>query len=489
MNRNSFGIRVVCSMVALAAAGVPAAAQSQSPPPSANPFAGLFRGSPRDQPHTLDVRASGFAAWDDNLLAQTPTSGGGIGSGVSAVDPRFIKQGVASGFQGSLTYGYRKTGTRSSFNVGGDASVQQFASGLGDPLWFKSYNVSTGLRTSVTTKTSISFGAATAYAPFYQYAPFLKSTTSEESPVGSDYGFAVNSTMVRSTSASVSVQNQFSKRSGISAGIGWAQQVTPGNNAASLTDPIITTVSDEASIDSRTAQATFSHNLTRKLAFHVGYGIQESRYPSRPEIEPVRTHAMDIGLGYGDGLTLSLGRRTTLSLSIGTSIAKNGDPVLVASTGKATAFMVTGGATLARSIGRSWGASVGYSRGTSYVVGFKEPLMTDGANAGISGPLFTRLQFSAGAGASRGQQLFSSGGNVISYTASTRLTYGLFGNLGLYSQASYSRFTIPPGFADIGFVPDLDRRSVSVGLTAWLPLIKQRRAPRDSGTQTTTGQP
>jgi hypothetical protein len=237
--------------------------------------------------------------------------------------------------------------------------------------------------------------------------------------------------------------------------------------------------------------ASFSHSLTRKLSFRVGYGIQESRYAITPDAEPTRTNMLDIGLGFGDGITLSFGRHYTLSLSVGASLAKNGDPVSVAATGKNTAFSVTGGATLSRSLGRMWGTSIGYARGTSYVVGFHEPMMTDSANAGIGGPLFSRLQFSAGAGASRGQRLFSSdsGGDIISYSASTRLTYALFTNLGLYGQASYYRYSIPAGFTNFGFVPDLDRRSVSVGLTTWLPLIKQRRERRIPADPTTTGQP
>jgi hypothetical protein len=156
---------------------------------------------------------------------------------------------------------------------------------------------------------------------------------------------------------------------------------------------------------------------------------------------------------------------------------KNGDPVSVATTGKSTAFAVNGGATLGRSIGRSWGASLGYSRSTNYMVGFSQLITTDSANAGIGGPLTTRLQFSAGAGASRGQQVFSEsgGGYIVSYTASTRLTYAVFSHLGLYAQASYYRFSIPRDFTNFGFVPNLDRRSASVGLSTWVPLIKQRR--------------
>jgi hypothetical protein len=457
-------------MAACVAVGVPVPTQAQQP--SGGPFSGLFKGSPKEQPQTLDVRASAFAAWDDNLLAQAP---GGSGDPL-AVDPRFIKSGIANGFQASLAYGFRRSGTRSQFNVSGDASVNQFASGLGTgALWFHSYNVATGLSTKITNKTSMSFGLSAAYAPYYQYAPFLANTASEESPVGSDYGYAVQSAWVRSTSASVSVENRFSKKSSISAGIGWDLRSIQDN--------------EEASVESRSARVGFSHNLTRKLGFHVGYGIQESRYLVAPDAKPVRTNMMDVGLGYGDGLTLTFGKQT-LTLSIGASIAKNGDPLSVATTGKSTAFVLDGGATLSRPIGRTWAASLAYSRGTHYIVGFSQPITADSANAGISGPLVTRLQFSAGAGASRGQQLFSaSSGKIVSYTASTRLTYALFSHLGLYGQASYYKFSLPPGFTNFGFVPDLDRRSVSVGLSTWVPLIKQRRQRRDSGSQPTTGKP
>jgi len=216
----------------------------------------------------------------------------------------------------------------------------------------------------------------------------------------------------------------------------------------------------------------------------------DSRYGSTSDAEPVRTHSIEIGLGYGDGITLTLGRHYTLTMGVGAQLAKNGDPALVLKTGQQTAFVVTGAAILSRSIGRSWGTSVGYSRGTSYMVGFQQPVVTDSLNAGLGGPLGERLQFSIGAGASRGQQIFAtSGGSLVSYTASTRLTYALFKNLGLYSQASYYRFSIPSDFINFGFVPDLDRRSASVGLTTWLPLIKPRRTPRDSGNQPPTGQP
>ena len=460
----------MCALAAIVTVSAPAAAQQ----PSGAPFSGLFKGSPKDQPQTLDVRGSAFAAYDDDILTQAP--GGGGASALS--DPRSIKPGIANGFQASAAYSFHKAGTRSQFGISGEGSLQEFASSVGNGLLqFESYNVGTALRTSITNKSSISFSGGATYAPYYQYAPFLQSTTSEESPVGNDYGFAVNSEWVRSTSASASIEDRLTKKSSITGTIGWTKTV------------IVSGIGTDR--DMRQANVSFSHNVTRKLALHVGYGIREERDSQQGEqTPPILDHVMDFGLGYGDGLTLTLGRHLTLSMSGGASIAKNGDPVSVAKTGKDTAFLVNGNATLSRSIGRSWGTSIGYVRSIQYIVGFAQPLNTDGANAGIGGPLARRLQFSAGGGASRGQQVFSnSGGSLVSYTASTKLTYGIFTNLGLYGQASYYKFSIPSSFITTpGLIPNLNRRSVSVGLSTWFALIKQRRGDRNPD-QTPAEQP
>lgn len=460
---------------ACVAVAVPAAAQDEQQEqrrPTGGPFSGLFKGSPKEQPHTLDVKGSAFAAWDDNLLAQVP----GAGSGENLFDPRFRKSGVARGFQGAITYGFHRNGTRSQFNVNANAGLQQYAGGLSTgSAWFHNYDGFATLTTKVATRVSTSASAGVAYAPYFQYAPFLRNTTSEESPVGSDMGFAVSASTIRATVASLSVDDRLTRRSRISAGIGWEQRVMPENTSAN--------------VENRLARATFTHNVTRKLGFHVGYGVIEYRYSFEQDNAPLRTHNMDVGLDYGDGLMLTFGRHYSLSMAISASLAKNGDPVSVLKTGKSTAFVVNGSATLSRSIGQSWSASLGYARGTYYAVGFREPMTTDSANVGIGGPLATRLHFSAGGGASRGRFLFSDYGNVISYTASTRLTYALSTNLGLFAQASYYDFSLPPGAVSLGFVPSLARRSVTVGLSTWVPLIKQRRQRRDAGVQTTAGQP
>jgi len=462
VNPKIFGIQLVCALGLAAACASPCAAQSAQPPVGGNPFAGLFKGSPKDQKNRLDLNGSTFVAWDDNVLAQSPQGDPGIN-----FDPRGVKQGIASGFQTSLAYAFSTGGTRSQFSANGNGSLQQFASSAGQSMWFQSYNAGAGMRTGLTSKTWLSIGGGTSYAPYYQYAPFLMSTTNPESPVGADYGYAAHSLWVRTLSATASLENKFSKRSSISGNAGWERRVMPDDPSSDL---------ETLSMNGR-----FTHNLTRKLAAYVGYGVLQSKYDQRPDQEPFVTQNVDFGLGYGDGITISFARHYTLSLSVGASVAKNIDPVSLQNGAKSTTFVVNGAAMLSRSIGRSWGASAGYNRGTQYVVGFREPLITDAANIGIGGPIFNRLHFSAGGGASTSQQLFSTtGGKILSYTAATPLTFGLLKKLGLYAQASYYNYSIPETVHPFGFTPDLDRRSVSAGLSAWLPLIKAPRVRRTS---------
>src|SRR5262249_6896001 len=158
-------------------------------------------------------------------------------------------------------------------------------------------------------------------------------------------------------------------------------------------------------------------------------------------------------------LTFTFARHYTLNLSVGATIARNGDPASVVTTGRSTAFLVNGSATLSRTLGRTWAASIGYNRGTSYVVGFVEAFNTDGASAAFGGRIVARFFFSCGAGASRGKMVFSQDGTLVAYTSSARLTYGLFANVGLYAQASYYKYSIPASaLAAFQFAPQLDRR-------------------------------
>lgn len=486
------------------------------------PFAGLFGGRNKDQLQTLDLRAALFGGYDDSVLSLLPGA---------APDDRFVlddgsrfqNHGFASGFNAALAYRLSKRWAGSQFQFSGDAAFTEFGAGLESGVfWASTYSARAQVIKDLTTRTTVAAGGGATYAPFYQYAPFLKDGN-EASSVSSGYGLAVNSTWVGAFDASASMTTRPSAKTSLSANVGWREaqdgnlQQSPvvnldpeasppplGNALPAITGDWVETLDASAlmthnfssktsflgdvgwhnarqvtgdqpgSVETRSIHAGLSHNLTRKLSVHGGYGISQGRYSLVDDAPWSFYHTLDLGVGYGDGLTLSFAERYKLSLSIGMSLVRNGDPaaVLTSGEGQQTVFRVDGGATLTRLIGRTWSASVGYVRATSYIVGFRQPLFTDSATTSIGGQVAPRLQFSAGATYTRGQLAFSAGDDVItSYNASTRLTYGMSRYVGLYGQASYYNYDSAATASAIRLPPTLRRRSASVGLSCWLPII------------------
>jgi hypothetical protein len=492
LNRYAFGIRFVCACVLTCAVSAPVAAQ----PATGGPFSGLFGANARDATQSLDFRGSLFAAYDTNVLAEAP--GGPGGSPLSQLP---TQAGVANGLNGSLAYGYRRHGTRAQFQVSSTASLSEFGAGSNTGnLWIPAFAAGTGLGVNLTRKVTLGVNASVGYAPFYQYAPFFTNTqntqTPEGSPVTTDYGYAVNSSWVTSGSASAGVTDKLSKKSSLSVGVVWSDAWstayqsagaqpggippvgTQGPPVGTQGPPVGTQGFSTATIGEN---VVFSHSLTRKLGVHVGYGLQESRLYTQGGSPWIVNHVIDVGVDYGDGLSIAFARHYMLAFSVGMGVltqAASAGVAPVSNNQAQTSFRVNGSATLSRSIGRTWSASVGYVRGTSYIIGFLQPFNSDSVNAGVGGILAPRLHFSAATGYARGTLAFSGpGGDITSLTASTMLTYGLTRHVGLYSQAAYYQYDIPNGFTAIAFQSSLRRRVASAGLTFWLPLINQRAKP------------
>jgi hypothetical protein len=480
-----FGICFACAATVALCAAAPAAAQQQA---DAGPYGNLFRGSGKPQTQSLDLNAGLFGGYDDNLLAQ------GLGNGTTnPFDPRFQVPGMITGLNSSAQYGYVhafRGRSGSQFRFGGGASVQEFTGADKQALWVPNYGAATSFGTNFTPKISFTARLQASYAPYYQYVPFMTNrggsssaavstvvapadgaasgneptpeiplaavnpTPSDVSPVGSDIGFATQSEFVATGTAGVALAYRLTKRASISVD----GQVTESQ------------VVGQARMEGRLAHGQASYKITKKVGVHVGYGLQDVHYiqDSAPNSR-LQNHFVDFGIDYGDGHSFSFARYYTVSFSTGLSALRNGSE---------TFFRVDGSVTLARRIARTWSASIGAARGTSYILGFSDPIYTDSVNAAFGGQIAQRLNLSTGANYVRGQNAFSSAsGTLISKTASARLTYGLNQHLGLYGQASYYQYDVPRDFfTTVDFLQNQNRRSASVGLTFWMPLINQRTA-------------
>jgi hypothetical protein len=256
---------------------------------------------------------------------------------------------MTSGLNGMASYRYGhasrgKSGT--AFSFGAIASVQEFSGGSSKPFWTPNYAVNTGFGTKLTPKISYSANVGLSYAPYYQYAPFLTipipgstvtavtAVTNESptpdagagaevpvtlvnqpplnlSPVGSDGGFAVQSTMVSHLSSGMSITDRFTKRSSVSLNTGLEEAQV-----------------EEGRVETWSTNLRLSHNLTRKVAIYFGYGLQESRniQDSLPETKS-ENHTIDFGIDYGEGGSITFARYYTFSFTTGLSAVQQSDGV------------------------------------------------------------------------------------------------------------------------------------------------------------------
>jgi hypothetical protein len=478
VNRYFFGIQVVWALVVTVCGAAPAAAQG-----TGVPFAGLLGRAAKGQ-QSLDVRGGVFGTYDDNVLAQGVNSGDFIG-----FDPRAQTAGVASGFDGSISYGYGRAGrgkSQSVFQFGSSASIKEFSTGLNvGNLWVPSAGASLSLGTNLTPKISMNLRGDARYAPYYQYAPFLRNTaplpgdvplnlgstadpttsgdttTAAEplvvpsvvppvSPAGADSSLAISSLSVASLNVGATITDRFTKRDSLILDMNLEE----------------TQIFGVARVDNRLVRGTYSHSLTRKLSLHGGYGIQENQYTSSSLTTPrTSSQLIDFGADYHDGFTFA--RYYTLNFTTGMTGVRQADQ---------TALRFAGAVSLGRSIGRSWSASIGAQRGTEYVVGISQPLFTDSANAGVGGQIGPRVQVSAGAGYMQAQRAFvNSSDRLISKNASTRMTVAMTQHIAFFANYSVSMYTVPVGyFVDLDFPRNFNRRSATVGLQFWLPLINRQ---------------
>ena len=120
-----------------------------------------------------------------------------------------------------------------------------------------------------------------------------------------------------------------------------------------------------------------------------------------------------------------------------------------------------------------------YGRDTQFEPGFREPLLSDTVTGSVSNQLGRQTSWSASLGYTRGTIGFVSGPGTHynTTTAGGRLTRGLTSNLGVFGDYSYYRYDVPAGATVFTSLPKFSRQSVSVGLTVWVPLISDKRAP------------
>jgi hypothetical protein len=407
------------------------------------PFADLFGGGDqRDKSQSLDVRGSLFGTYD--------------GAVVTGIDPAEVKalglaqSGAVGGVDGTLAYG--RNAARAQFGLNGGGSFQRYAaSAFGGATFF----ADTHLNVNLTRKVVLGTNAGVNHSPFYQFTPGLPQDTLGTVPLTPGYGVAAVAQPNTSFDGALSLTDSFSKRSTIAADVRWNETRFSGGQTGVTTSPAFREWG---------ANLTFTHHISRPLNFHLGYGRDQVR-TGGPEQSPV-LQSIDIGVDYGD--TLSFARRVTLSFSSSTAIVKFAG---------ATNYRVDGTAMLARGFARTWSASVEYVRGIQFIPGFGQPLLSDAVTTTVGGLIAPRMSWTANAGYSLGEVGFDGTNSFGVLSASSTLETAVTRVLGVFVQYSYYRYKAPIGTSAIPLLPLFSRHAATVGLSAWLPIIKPRVTP------------
>ena len=408
---------------------------------AAGPYAGVLGSSDPDAGQTLDLRGTAHGAWEHTT-----------DSDVAQGDDRFLRDGLAGGASGSLTHTLRsqrgqwQSSVNSAMRLYGNDSDNIAATFAGR----------TAADRRISSRVSLSGSGGFSYSPYYEFAPGLDNRLSNAGAFGGGFGLATAAERNTSVDAGAGLTVQISRRDTFDVGV------------RTRRDDFLD--QEDSNVRSWGGNASFRHTLTRGLGVHAGFGRDEVTYEFEDQ-GPVSSDTIDVGLDYGDTLTFS--RRTALSFGTSTSATRwNND----------THYRINGTATLTRGFGRTGSGSLTYARGTEFQAGFREPLLTDRVNGGLSDQIGRRARWSAQVAYMRGTVGFDSTDSTRfnSYNAGGELTMAVTRYLGLYTDYMYYRYEVPAGSTVFAFLPKFSRQSITAGLTLWVPLINDRRTARDT---------
>jgi hypothetical protein len=458
--------RMAAAMAVVCACASGAVAQT---PRVEGPFAGLFGGSggSRATTQSLDVRGSLFGVYQDVLEPSADL--------LRELDPRFQKSGTFGGASGSVAYSLQRNARRSGFFLAANATAADYS--VQPETIMAAYDASGGLNAQLTRKISFVTSASASYAPFYNFGSSPAATGTDlfnltpgsipsGAPIGGGGGgIGFDQTLPGSQ---FGFNSLFEPNIMLGAGAGVTTSFNSRTSLAVTADyrDQRLTHSSEIGYGSLSGAATFRRNITRRLVLRLGYRRDISTY-GNGSAQRFSRDGYEIGLDYGDSLTLPLGRRTTLSLVPAATAVRWND---------ATQFRLNGNATLTHSMGRTWSASAGYGRDLQFVLGFDQPILSDNVTTSLGGTLGRRLRWTTAGGWSRGTVGFADDADHFTwYFANSGLSMALGRNLALYTQYAYYTYNVPPTSTSLDLLTKFSRQSVTAGLTVFAPVFRTGR--------------
>jgi len=464
-----FGARALkhaaIAMTALAmilAAQLPAAAQvteATQVTGAWRPYRALFGGTTAnpDVHHSFDVTTSVLAGYDDNE---------GLGTTDASVSP-LLRTGSYLGLSGSLAYAWHTQRVQMAGNLGMNT---RYYEDTGEFIG-TSRGAAFGVAAAVGQRGRIFANQSITYAPSYLYSLALARGSMTPGTVvgGGSYPLGDESVFVYDTNASAAYSVT---RRGTIEGLG-------SYRYSDLADSGDTSVE---ALRSYSVGGRFSQGISRYAWLRLGYTYRQGQYGFTGTSAAVGIHDIDVGVDYNRALSLT--RRTTFDLSTGSALITMPlmeSPSSVAS-GTELQFRLVGQVGLTHEMGRTWRARVGYNRGVGFAEVFAQPVVADGVNVSLTGFAARRVDVSVNGSFSTGEiglgrtlgTLSTSNSSFQAWNVSARTRYALGSMWAIYAEYFYysqdlgTAVIVPSGIPSV-----LERQSIQVGLTLWVPLLRR----------------
>jgi hypothetical protein len=427
--------RAVAGALALALL-VPVAAAAQ---PARNPFADLFGRTPERTGR--EFTAVQFRSTVGAQVGQT------LEAGLLELDS-VIPEGLSARGDAMLSVEYMRDRVR--FSGLGRYAYQEFR----QPPAFGAPALNVGGRVDLKATTRLAFHGSGQYFR----SPFFRSmwvTPDAAHPMAPMDDLAILMLRNDTVQGSAGLASAYTKRSSISV-----------TGTIRKTDFEAQTQAGFSSVGGR---AEWRRQVTRDMALRAAYGRDELRSRAADGEVPYTQELVDIGIDYGHAL--SLARRTSFTFGTQTSILRDRE--------RGRHFRLNGDIAFDHRFQRTWAAHLSARRGSDFLPGFRDPVLTDSARMSVDGFLATRLILKLDADAGRGEIGFDDGRQFMSYAGHAKLTFALMRNLGVFTQYTYYNYQSPPQRETLFLVPRGVRQAVSVGVETWISIYNKDRVPRD----------
>ena len=426
----------------------------------ARPYRALFGGSTAnpDVHHSFDVTTSVLAGYDDNAL--------GAGADAASTSP-LLRTGDYLGMSGGLTYAWQARRVQVGANL---STNTRYYRDVGE-LIGTSHSGSIGLSAQVGQRGRVFANQSVSYAPSYLYSlsPGLGGSVPGTTVGGGSFPLGDEPVFVYDTTANAAYS--ITRRGSIEALASYRHSDLGSDGDAGL-----------SALRSYSVGGRFRQGLTRYAALRLGYVYRTGQYGFTRTNSSTAVHDIDVGVDYGRALSLT--RRTTIDFRTGSTIVTM--PADLAGGAQPGAsdlqFRVVGDVGVSHEMGRTWRARIGYNRGVGFAEAFAQPVFADALSASLNGFFSRRIDLSLNGGFSSGEVGFGRASNspaastssfrTWNVTARTRYALGsmwaFYGEYLYYSQDLGSAAIVPAGVP-----PVLDRQSIQLGLTLWVPLLKR----------------